>query len=210
MPDWFLKLKNMKNLIKYFKTGMSLIPVWLIILYLMFIATDIITTYMASPDLKYEFNRIVRYFDLNFTGIIIMSSINAAGVIIYLFTGRGYLENYFEEKYVEGQSLFYRIFHNWRLLLSLILISIFFGHLFSSFYATINNYLGHIYLNKPESILKGIANSYIGFTNPYGALYVRFMQGVNTILGAIFTLYYFRSLESCKRKNSAEYSIAGD
>jgi hypothetical protein len=139
-----------------------------------------------------------------------MCTINAAGVIIYLFTGRGYVEYYLEENNTEGQSLFYKIFHNWRLLLSLVLISIFFGHLFGSFNATINNYLGYIFLNKPESVLKGIANSYIGFTNPYGALYVRFMQVVNTILGAIFTLYYFRSLESRKRKNSAEYSIVGD
>lgn len=200
----------MKNLIKYFKTGMRLIPAWLIIIYLLFIATDIITTYMASPDLKYEFNRVVRYLDLNFTGIIIMCSINAAGVLIYLFTGRGYMEHYLDEKNIEGQSLYYRIFHNRRLLLSLILITIFYSHLFSSFYVTINNYLSHIYLNKPQSLLKGIADSYIGFTSPNGSLYVRSTQIINTILGAIFTLYYFRSIELLKRKYSSEYSIAGD
>jgi hypothetical protein len=200
----------MKNLIKYFKTGMSLIPVYLIILYLLFIATDIITTYMASPDLKHEFNRVVRYFNLNFTGIIVMCSINAAGVLTYLFTGRGYVEHYLEEKNVEGRSLSYRIFHNWRLLLSLALLTIFYSHLFSSFYATINNYLGHIYLNKPESLLKGIADSYIGFTTPYGALYVRFMQVINTILGAIFTMYYFKSLESDKMEYPSGYGIVSD
>jgi hypothetical protein len=200
----------MKNLINYFKTGMSLIPVWLIILYLMFIAADIITTYMASPDLKYEFNRIVRYFNLNFTGIIILAAINAAWIITYLFTGRGYVESYFDARNEDGKSLLYRLVHNWRLLLSFAGITIFYAHLFNSFYVTFNNYLGHIYLNRPDSSIKEIADKYILFTIYFEPFYVRITQTVTTILGAIFTLYYFRSLESHKRKYSTEYSIAGD
>jgi hypothetical protein len=186
----------MKSLVKYFKTGMSLIPVYLIILYLFFIATDILTTYLASPDLKYEFNRIVKYFHLNFTQIIILSAINASIVLTYLFTGRGYIDYYLKEKNSPYKSLFYKLTHNWRLLLSIILVAIFFSHFINSFYVTINNYLGHIYLNEPESTLKGIADTYIGFTIWFGPLYVRFTQLVTSILGGLFTLYYFRVLES--------------
>jgi NADH:ubiquinone oxidoreductase subunit 6 (subunit J) len=200
----------MKNLINYFKTGMSLIPAYLIIFYLLFITTDIITTYMASPDLKYEFNRVVRYFNLNFTGIIILAIINATWIIICLFTGRGYVESYSDEQNEEGKSLLYKLIHNWRLLLAFIVITIFYAHLFNSFYVTINNYLSHIYLNRPDSTLKETADKYILFTNYFEPFYVRLTQMVTTILGAIFTLYYFRLIESRKRKYSAEYSITSD
>jgi hypothetical protein len=200
----------MKNLIEYFKRGMKLIPAYLIILYLLFIATDILTTYMASPDLKLEFNRVVRYFDLNFTGIIFLAIIIATCIILCLFTGRGYIESYTDGENVKGKSVFHMIIHNRKLLLSLVVITIFFAHLINSFYVTFNNYLNHIYLNRPDSSIKEIADRYILFTLYFEPYYVRLSQTVTTILGAVFTLYYFRSLVSSKRMNSAEYSIAGD
>ena len=186
----------MRKFVRYFKRGIRNVSPILIFFYLFFIATDIITTYMASPDLKYEFNRIVRYFHLNFTQIIILAAINASLVLTYLFTGRGYIDYYLKEKNIADKSLFYKLTHNWRLLLSIILVAIFFSHLINSFYVTLNNYLGHIYLNEPESTMKGIADSYAAFTIWFGPLYVRFTQLVTSTLGGLFTLYYFKVLES--------------
>jgi hypothetical protein len=186
----------MKKIVGYIKRGIQNISPILIFIYLFFIAADIITTYLASPDLKFEFNRIVRYFHLNFTQIIILAAINATIVLTYLFSGRGYIDYYLKEKNSPDKSLVYKLTHNWRLLLSIILVAIFFSHLINSFYVTINNYLGHIYLNKPESTLKGIADSYAGFAIWFVPLYVRFTQLVTSTLGGLFTFYYFKVLES--------------
>jgi hypothetical protein len=193
----------MGKIVGYFKRGIRNISPILIFIYLFFIATDIITTYLGSPDLKYEFNRIVRYFHLNFTQIIILAAINAAMVLTYLFSGRGYIDYYLNEKNSPDKSLFYKLSHNWRLLLSILLVAIFFSHLINSFYVTINNYLAHIYLNKPESTLKGIADSYAEFTIWFGPMYIRFTQLVTSTIGFLFTLYYFKVLESQTLGNSS-------
>jgi len=46
------------KILTHLKSGARLVPVSLILVYLLFVGTDLFTTYLASPNLKY----VVNYF----------------------------------------------------------------------------------------------------------------------------------------------------
>ena len=119
----------------------------LIILYIIGVGLDTYTTYLASPDLKFEDNFIVSQLNLKWTALILMGSIiTIVNISIFL-----YAKNYFK-----GISI-----NNIKSSIILFGIFGFYYHLIYSYLITINNYLSYIYLYSKNSILYNISNTFI-------------------------------------------------
>jgi len=160
------------KILSQIKAGALLVSASLILVYLFFVGTDLYTTYLASPDLKYEWNWIVRYFHLSWTEILILVPVNSLLEILILFLGLSYTHSYYQKGRPDsGPGFFRRIFKNKRLVISLFAVGYFYNHLFFSIYITISNYLSHLYINKIESVLSGISDYYISIEIMCGKLF---------------------------------------
>jgi hypothetical protein len=184
----------MTKLIKYFKSGANLVPFYVIAVYLMFIGTDIYTTYKTSPDLKFETNWIIRYFDLNYSHMIILSCTYACIGISSLYISRGYFDHFFRDYQHPKSTVIYQIFHTRNLFFSYGLFGFFYLHFFISIYCTINNYLGYIYIFDHSNPLINIARSYIesmhlGVTN-----YHIYSQTTVSLFGYAYAFYKIKRL----------------
>ncbi len=171
----------------HIKAGSRLVPVSLILVYLLFVSLDMYTTYLASPDLKYEGNWIVRYFHLGWTEILILVPFNSLMEIVLLYLGLNYTHSYYQKNRTDsGPGFFRRIFKNKRLVISLFVVGYFYNHLFFSIYITISNYLSHLYINKIESVFSGISDYYISIEIMWGKL---FFPAVHLVIITI-TIFY--------------------
>jgi hypothetical protein len=186
----------MKNLIKHFKSGSKLVPWYMVVLYLIFIGSDIYTTYITTPDLKYETNLIIRYFHLNYTHMIILSYTYACFGIASLFISRGYLDHFFGDNQPQYTSVINLIFHSKELFFSYIFMGFFYYHFFCSVYCTVNNYMGHVYLFKPDSPLFAMAKTYIEHMHIGVPYYYIYSQVTVAIIGYIFTALKIKRLGS--------------
>jgi hypothetical protein len=186
----------MKTLISYLKSGMFIVSKYLVVIYLTLIGTDIYTTYLVSPDLKYETNWVVNYFHLNFTQIIFLSYFYAIVGITFLFVSIGYFDNYFRKNTDSRNSVVYLLFHNRRLFFSYIGLGYFYFHLFCSAYCTVNNYLGYVYLFDQNNILYIMAKPYIETTHLGIPYYYIYSQGTVAVISYICTVFRIRRLAS--------------
>jgi hypothetical protein len=186
----------MRNLIKYFKTGSKLVPLYMVVLYLIFIGTDIFTTYIVTPDLKMETNWIIRYFHLNYTHMILLSYTYSCFGITSLFVSRGYLDHFLKENKQLSFSFRNLIFYKGKLFFSYVLLGAFYFHFFCSIYSTINNYLGYVYLFDCENPLINIAISYIESMHLGVPYYYIYSQSTVAIIGFIYTALKINRLAS--------------
>lgn len=155
------------------KAGAYYAPALLILFYFLLVSLDLYTTFLASPDLKYEGNIIIKLLNLRWSKIIFFT------FIIILLISVGYLYSvYFlkinfkkHQKNIKKLSFFFK---NKKIVLSVIMMSIFYSHFTYTIFLIINNYLSYIYLYSIENAFSEIAKKYIN----------------NIILGRIYFYYY--------------------
>lgn len=181
----------MIELKKYIKAGAKLVPAFLILLYLLFFILDSVTTYLATPDLKYEGNWIVVKFNLGWRGIIIKDILIFTLVTSSLIVSMNILIGYSKSNLFNSyKDLIKSTVLNVKLLFSLIVLGIFYSHLINLFHIVINNYLGYFYLHKTEGCLKNFATYYIK-NQKYFLFYIQYLL---IIPGYLFAIYKMRQI----------------
>ena len=191
------------KIINHFKAGASAAPAFLIILYYLFVALDLFTTYLVTPDLKLEVNWFVRFFNLNWSHIIIIGSLNALLTSSLFIISLSFINSYYQENSVKcNLSFIVEVFHKKRLLISVIIFSCFYSHFFASVFVTINNYLNYLYLYRIENVLTRISTCYINIEmvgHPFFFIYIKTFL----IIAAIFfSAYKVKKIRNKYRKLS--------
>lgn len=154
----------MSEVISQFKIGVRNTPIFLILGYYLMVGLDLVTTYIATPDLYFEDNFIIRTFNLRWGSIIFLSLLGATILVLLLLyctnkLVRFYLEN---NRVANGKSIY------------LIGIVAFITHLTYSFFVSINNILSHIYLTGTKGSLGQFANTYIELVKATNNFYLFF------------------------------------
>lgn len=157
--DRFFKKKSSKP----FKGSAPKALPLIYILYPIFVLGDLLTTYIGTPDLKYEGNVIINWLRLGWFEIIVLTLISVTLVIwLSLIAKR------------KPKTIFFYAIH-----------LIFYAHYYITIFSVINNAFSGIYLhNKVNFLTYPIAESYVKtvtFFHPY------FYTGINTLLFAIVT-----------------------
>ena len=169
------------KIINRIKAGARVAPALLIILYYLFIILDIYTTYLATPDLKYEGNWIVRFFNLNWSQFIIFYSLIGLFVTLGLLIALNYLHKYYQENIKDSETFILEAFHNKKILISFIMLGCFYSHIINLVHITINNYLSFIYLFRIENALSKISTFYIY----HQSFFLHYIQVVPIIIGYV-------------------------
>jgi len=149
------------NVFNHIKADARIAPVFSIISYYLFVAFDIYTTYLASPDLRYEGNWFIRYFNLSWSQIIIKDSFIVLIISTGLFIALDYIHKYYRENIRYSHSFIVEIFCKTKILMCFIIVCCFYSHLFYSIFVTLNNYLSYIYLDKINSFLSRMSTFYV-------------------------------------------------
>lgn len=163
-------------------------PIACILLYILFTITDTYTTYLATPDLKYEANPLYLYFKWGWSTQLIYISFMVLMTVLFAIWSNGYVINYFKRH--KGNSRKYRFLF----IVSFLLLTYCYNNLFSTFECTINNYLNYKYLSiVSESIVQRIAVGYVEFymkfNNTYGDLSFMYFVSIFEILIAVLATY---------------------
>jgi len=178
----------MKRLIAIIKAGAKEAPAYLIVLYLIFFVLDSYTTYLASPDLKYEGNWIVRKYNLGWEGIIIKDLIIFTTVTTSVIVTLNFLPGYLRvHDFSSYKKLIFHFFRDIKLFLSLIVLGIFYSHLINLAHIIVNNYLGHIYFHWPKGWVKDISEYYI-LRQKYFLFYIQYCLVVPGYIIAIMKI----------------------
>lgn len=191
------------KIIRHIKAGVKVTPALSILLYYLFILLDIYTTYLATPDLKYESNWMVRNFNLGWGQILLKDFIIVIFMTLALLLALNYIHKYFQSCIKSNKNVLILVLHNYKLLLCLIVFGTFYSHLFYSVFITINNYLGYIYIYRIGSVLSKISTFYINKTmleHPFFHLYIQLLA---PIPGFIVAAYKIKKIRDKYRAISA-------
>jgi hypothetical protein len=181
----------MKLFIKL-RTGAKAAPVLIVFLYNLFFILDLFTTYLASPDMRYEGNWIVRHFNLNWSQFIFFYSFTVLIITSGIFFAFYFLHKYYQENIRCRGSLFSEMVHNKKLLLSLIILGCFYSHVINLALIIINNIMCYIYLFQAETILSRFAISYVSSQK----LYLLYIQTVPILLGYCIAINKVRKIRN--------------
>jgi hypothetical protein len=127
-------------------------------LYVIFTGTDLYTTYLCAPDLKYEINPVYLYFKWSWTEHFLYACFMLAMTIMFAVVSNKYILKHFENKNqnISTNKLLFYIFF--------LLLVYCYHNLIASFEVSINNYLTYRYLHlNSENELQKIAISYVKF-----------------------------------------------
>ncbi|MCX6326301.1 MAG: hypothetical protein NT144_06570 [Bacteroidia bacterium] len=182
----------MIKVINYIKAGARVAPAFLIVLYYLFVALDLFTTYLATPDLRYEGNWIVRFFSLNWSQFIVFYSLIALFVSLSLFIALNYLHKYYQENIKFNNALIVESFHNKKIFISFIIMGCFYSHLINLAHITINNCICYIYLHQIENALSKTSTFYVSHQS-YFLLYI---QIVPIIIGYVVAAYKVKQIRN--------------
>jgi hypothetical protein len=147
--------------IYHLKAGANFAPAFLLLIYYLSAALDVVTTYLVTPDFKLEANWLVVFFKLNWIQNIIFYSLVVLAVTIGLLLALDFLHNFFQESVKYSKGLFFEILSNKKLLISFIILGCFYSHLINLVPTVINNYLGYVYLFRIENAFSKVSTYYI-------------------------------------------------
>jgi len=173
----------MKSLLIKIRVGAILAPALIVIIYFLFGCLDLITTYLASPDLKHENNWVYRIFNLNWPLLIAYTIFLYIVMTFLLLISLQYLKNCFEEyKFSSFIEILIHSKKNIKLLITVVIIGMFYSHLLSVGLVIINNIISYIYLQTDgENWLKRISIYYA----PMQKYFLFFIQYIVVIPGYI-------------------------
>ena len=149
------------KIFSHLKAGASVAPALTICLYYLFVTLDLLTTFLASPDLRYEDNWFIKHFNLNWSQIVLISSIIVLCTTLGLIMALYFLNTFYEFNTKPNHSSHIQILSNWKVVISIIVMCIFYNHFLYSGFVVINNYLHYIYLYSIKGPLFKLATWYI-------------------------------------------------
>jgi len=184
----------MNSFLSKIRTGVILAPAQIIILYFLFGCMDLITTYLASPDLKHENNWVYRTFNLNWPLFIAYTIFLYSVMTLLLLISLQYLRNCFEEfKFSSFIEILIHSKKNIKLLITIVIIGMFYSHLLSVGLVIINNIISYIYLQTDgENWFKRISICYA----PMQKYFLFFIQYIVVIPGYIWALIKVNKLRN--------------
>lgn len=163
---------------------------FLIIIYYFFVASDLYTTWIVTPDFRYETNWFIHYFNINWKWLIILVSIATITISCTYLLSILKISSYINSRnYDKNKISLADIIKKNKI--SFFVISIFYSHFFISIFVTINNLLNYILLHKRNSVLFGTAVLYGKFENifyPYYSLVSQFFVALIGLIYAIRTI----------------------
>jgi hypothetical protein len=176
----------------------NVVPSWLYCVYISFGILDLYTTFLASPDLSYEANPVVRYFKWSWQELTIWYVSNVVIMIVITKLSDSYIVAYLKKQKSKRILLYISVF----------IIVCFFGNIIQLIYAPINNYLGYLYLqSKEDNIFFSLASLYVTFQCKFHYLiYYYLVNSIWFLIGVIIAvfrmLYVKRFCCGCFIKNS--------
>jgi hypothetical protein len=180
-------------ILKFFrKQKIQLIPSILLACYAILVGLDLLTTFLCSPDLKYEANPIIRYFALNWTSILISNFVIIAVLIITAKISDHYIIKIYYHCGLK-QGLLKKILF----IVTNLFILLFYCQLITELFTLINNYLNYIYLSsKHNHILYHISVNYADLqkrSNPLVLFFVlNFLGHVTGLVIMFFRISYVK------------------
>lgn len=184
------------KIIKHLKAGATVAPALLILVYFIFVGLDIFTTYLGSPDLKFEGNWVVKNFGLNWIQIIIFGTSHALLAAILFLLSINYTHIFFRKSIDPNRRRFVSLLiHNRLLFLSLFAVGYFYNNLFYSVFITFNNYLSHLYINNIENMFSNISDSYVNLEIMVGKFFFPITYILSISAATIYTIYMTRKIE---------------
>ncbi len=159
------------------------IPIYTIFILLFFIATDILTTYLASPDLKLEANPIILYFGKNWTVLYLFNIVCFLFQTINYVIALNYLKNNNDYRLLSLKNL--------KSIFSKIVIVNFYYYIIFSFLISINNYFIHLWLH---TSWKPYVNWFVMFVSNNPTFYLC-LNLVGVIFGVIIFIYQVKKTQ---------------
>ncbi len=145
----------MKKIYTNSKNNIRIIPLLFVYIYFFLVLADIGTTYLASPDLKYEQNIIIKTFKLGWIEIITLASLSIFIIIFFVIKSNDFLIKFFIKKKKVRKK---------RFILGIIIHIIFFTHFLETLFVVPNNLLMYFYLNGTKlKLLEKVVSYYIHF-----------------------------------------------
>lgn len=189
--DKILKKRNLvrisiEKILGILKAGVRIATWYVIDFYFLSIAADMVTTYIASPDLKYEGNIFVRYLGWGWQEIIIFGSLHALLVSSLFLVSLNFIHNYYMKNNLKtAQGFLSEIIHKKKLLLFFFIFGYFYKHLLNSVFISFNNYLGYAYIFKIENKITKAFSWYINLQLKSSQNFFLFCLELIFILAAI-------------------------
>jgi hypothetical protein len=181
------------KILRQILAGAKFAPALLILLYYLFAGLDIYTTYLVTPDMRFEGNWIVLLFNLNWSYFFIFYSLIVLLVTIGLLIALNFLNKYFQDKSLSlNHSLVNELFNNNRILLSFIMLGCFYSHIINLGFININNYLGYIYYFQIDNCLRKISSRYI--SNQH--FFWFYIQILPIVIGYFVAVYKLKNIRN--------------
>jgi hypothetical protein len=183
------------GIFRQYKAGADAAPALLILLYLIFVALDLFTTYLASPDLEFEGNIFINYFKLNWNQIIFLAAFLTIFLACLFIYASKYVHSFFRINSINKKFSDAAIIRNKKIILSYFAFSCFYSHFFCSIFLSINNYLSYIYLFGIQNIFTSISIKYLTVgarMKPYFFLYAYIFFVILAFLFAYFSIKQIR------------------
>jgi hypothetical protein len=156
----------------------KIIPSFFIILYIIVVLLDILTTYLASPDLKLEANPIVRYFNWNWDILLSVVSASIIILVVLVLFANKTIANYNINK-TKG-----------KIYISFIIVFVFYTHFTASVFAVVNNLFAYLYLfGKIENIFYKLAEVYIILFKNKSEFLLAIIYSLACTMGLFLTIY---------------------
>ncbi len=182
-------------------------PLYVVLIYLVLVSMDFGTTFLASPDLKYEGNWVVRHFHFNWPQLLTFFSLLALVSSLIFLTACNYIDKYYNEKIPSANHTFlYEVFHNKKLIISFFFFGLIYKNIFYTIFIVIQNYLGYVYLFKKDNFLTEIANVYIKAQIDYSPYFLPVIESLFVIATVFFTYYAGKKIRNKYRVLSFQLS----
>lgn len=149
------------NLLINIKAGAKIAPALLIAIYFLFVGLDLFSTYLASPDLRYEGNWLVLLLKLNWGQFILLYFFSALFVTLGLFFGLDFLHTYYKANFQVLKPLVIELLSSIKLFGSYFILACFYSHIINIFHILINNYFVYIYIFQIENLFTKFSDGYI-------------------------------------------------
>jgi len=186
------------------KAGGRSTPALIIIVYFLFVGLDIYTTFLASPDLKFEGNWIISYYKLSINQIIIYAALFTFLLSSLFYISLNNIHDFIKENVKKVTSLSRLIvYQNKKMFLSFFVLGCFYSHLFCSIFLTVNNYLSYIYLFGIENGLSRIALLYLTFETKCKPFFFIFAYSLFVVVAFSFTAFKVKKIRDKYRVISA-------
>ena len=113
----------------------NVMPLRIVAFYIVFVALDLITTYLATPNLQFESNSVIKHFNLGWISIVMLAVVGVSLMCLMLLCARLYFVGFFLES--QGSLCLNTV--SFKFILSFLLLVGFYFHFLYSIFLVFNN-----------------------------------------------------------------------